>query len=54
MEENETQQLKEILQMKYTPNEIRNARGEMADLLFLPHNLYGFLNNVTSLDDVVQ
>ena len=36
--------------MKYTPNEIRNARGEMADLLFIPHNLHGFLNNVTSLE----
>ncbi len=36
--------------MKYTPNEIRNAIGEIADLLFIPHNLQGFLNNVTSLE----
>lgn len=36
--------------MKYTPNEIRNAREEIADLLFIPHNLQGFLNNVTSLE----
>ena len=40
--------------MKYTPNEIRNASEEFADLLFLPHNLPGFLNNVTSLERTIS
>lgn len=40
--------------MNYTPNTIKNASLEFADLLFIPHNLLNFLNNATSLEKTVS
>lgn len=46
--------IKENPHMNYTPNTIKNASLEIADLLFIPHKLLNFLNNASSLEKTVS